>query len=141
MSREQKEAWFIVGAFGLAVAVVLTIIPLAGIKFAPAGFAVFGLGGFAPLVFRKKPRLDQVEMDERDKKIAKTATLGGAMISYVTFIAACMVPWFVYKALGRKVISIHVLPNIVFIGAMVFFLFRSITLLVLYGREPRHGED
>ncbi len=141
MSREQKEAWFIVGAFGLAVAVVLTIIPLAGIKFAPAGFAVFGLGALACLVFRKKRRAGEVDLDERDRMIASRAKEAGAIISYVAFIAACIVPWFVYKALGRKVISIHVLPNIVFIGVMIFFLFRSITLLALYGREPRHGEE
>ena len=91
------------------------------------------------MFFRKKANRAEVDMDERDKAIGKTATLGGALMSYVVFIFACMITWEIFRQQGKQVVSIHILPTIVAIGGMVFFVGRSIAILVLYGREPRDG--
>ena len=42
---------------------------------------------------------------------------------------------------GKEAISIHVLPFIVFGNVVIFWGVRSVAMLVLYGREPIHGED
>ena len=140
MNREQKMSWLVIWTFaaGLAIFAVLALVtgqvwPSLG------GFGIVGVSGLGPIIFRK-PKGDVVEVDERDKAICRKATLGGAMISYGTFILVCMATWKVYRWQGREVISIHALPLIVFAGGTAMYLARSITLLVLYGREDRHAE-
>ena len=141
MNREQKQAWLVVAMFGVSVIAFAALVPLVGWKVAPCGFALFGISGLSPLIFRKKTQAGQVEADERDKKIAREATLAGGMMSYLVFILACMVPWFIYHARGAETISIHRLPMIAIIGMIVLVTTRSVTLLVLYGREGRHREE
>lgn len=141
MVPEQKRAWFIVAAFGLALACFLALIPLVGVSIALAGFGVFGIGGLAPLLFRKKADPSEVELDERDKIIAQKATLGGGMSSYGAVILTCMATWEIYRSQGKQFIEIDILPLIVGCCGIVFFLARSITLLVLYGREGTDGQD
>ena len=91
-------------------------------------------------------------LDGQDKSIAlqdrkgktnvkKVATRQGAMCSYCVFIVSCMIPYIIYKETDKDVISIVVLPGIVLAGAIAFFVARAITLLVLYGREARHGQE
>lgn len=141
MVREQKRAWFVVGTFVFALVVVAVLVPLVGIRIAWGGLGLYGLGGLAPLLFRKKRSAVEVAEDERDKMIAKTAALAGAMMSYLAFILTCMTTWFVYMFQGKRAITIHALAIIVLAGGMVFFMSRTIAILVLYGRESGHGED
>jgi len=141
MNREQKCAWLVVAMFGVSVIAFAALVPLVGWGAAPAGFGMIGFAGLGPLIFRKKTQPGQIEIDERDKAIAREATLGGGMTSYCAFILACMIPWFVLQGRGTKVVSIHTLPMIVFIGGIVFFTARAVTLLVLYGRERHHSEE
>ena len=141
MSVEQKCAWLIVGCFALALVGFLVLVPLIGVKAAVSAFGLFGFGGLGPLLFRKKRMPAEVAMDERDRMIAEKATLGGGMSSYMVFILACMIPWFVYMFQGKKTISIHVLPLVVFCGGITFFVVRSVVILILYGREANHAED
>ncbi len=141
MAPEQKQSWWIVGCFIAAVAASVVLTAVAGIRIAPAGFGVLGLGGLAPLIFPEKRVSGRVARDERDKAIAEKATLGGGWSSYLAFLLACMIPWFIYRFSGRKVISIHVLPVIVMCGMLVFMLVRSVAILVLYGREEHHAES
>ena len=140
MSQEQKQSVLIVLAFAVSVILFLLLIPLAGVKPALGAFGVVGIGGLGPLLFRKKRRPGQVTWDERDQMISRRATLSGAMLSYMTFVAGCMVPWFMRMQTGTEVISIHVLPWIAGAGGIVFFVSRAISLLILYGREGRHGK-
>jgi len=141
MSQEQKQSVFIVLVFAASAILFAVLIPLVGMNLAPTAFGVMGLGGLAPLLFRSRRQQGEVASDERDEGIAKKATLGGAMCSYGVFIAGCLVPWTVCKEMGKEVISIHVLPWIAGAGIIVFFVARAITILVLYGREGRHGEN
>ena len=141
MSREQKQAWFILVVFLVTVACFLGLIPLVGVKLAWGILGLFGFAGLAPLVFRKKGDPGEVDIDERDRMILRTATRAGAMSSYAAFILACMLTWGVYCSQGKETISIHVLPIIVGIGGMVFFVATSASILVLYGREGKCGDE
>ena len=140
MSQEQKMAWLMVGTFAAGVVLFLVLIPVLGIPAAFSGFGLTGLG-CGPLVFCRKRKPDVVPSDERDKMIGQKATLGGAMISYGTFLLACMATWTVYHAQDKELISVHALPLIAVAGVLAFFVSRSIVLLILYGREGRHGEE
>ena len=141
MSLEQKQAWFILGAFALALLCFLTLIPLVGVQIAQGGFGVIGLGGLAPLLFRKKADPAEVSCDERDRAIARKATLAGAMAAYLVIFVA----WGITKAICRhedkQVIDIDILGTLLMCQFMVLFVVRSITLLVLYGRGAAHGQD
>lgn len=139
MVRQQKIAWFAIVVFLLTLITFVVLLYFVRPIVAVAGFAVFGLSGLAPLLFRKKTHPAEVDIDERDKAIGKTAALAAAMMSYGAFILTCMLTWEVCRHQDKEVVSIHVLPIIVCIGGMVFFLSWAIGILVLYGREPRDG--
>jgi hypothetical protein len=108
----------------------LVLRPLFGPVVATAAFAFYGINGFAGLIGRKE------RPDERDKAIARRATLAGAMMSYLAFILGCMGVWvFAWHVQGKDLVSAHLLPSITMFGAIVFFFTRSVAILVLYGRH------
>ena len=141
MVPEQKRSIFLVVVFSLSILLFLALIPLIGIKAAWAGFGLTGLGGLAPVLFRNKRRAGEVEWDERDVMIGRKAALIAVILSYMTFVAACMVLWFVHMWQGNHVISIHVLPLIVCAGGFVLFVGRAVAILILYGSGKRDGEE
>ena len=63
------------------------------------------------------------------------------MLGLNTALLMCMILWSVYRAQGKDTISINMLPLIVFAEMMMFWLARAITILVLYGREPKDAQD
>ena len=140
MPPEQKQSVFIVLVFAVSV-MLYAVLTLVGMKHAPVAFGVMGIGGLAPLLFRSRRQPGEVASDERDEVIAKKATRGGAMCSYGVFIAGCLVPWTIYREMGKEVISINVLPCIAGAGIITFFVARAIAILILYSREGRHGEE
>lgn len=140
MVTEQKRAWFIVVLFVVVALAFAVVAVVADWRIAPGAFGIFGLGGLTPLLFRK-PRDDgEVEMDERDSAIAARATRYGAIASYEAMLLMALVPWFVLYAQGRESISVHYLPQIVFVGMIVLFTARAIVTLVLYRRGVSHDE-
>ncbi|MHC4444502.1 MAG: hypothetical protein ACYTF1_12985 [Planctomycetota bacterium] len=144
MAPEQKMAWFMILVFAAAFIAFGVFIPLFGVPLALVAFSVLALAFLTPLiprVFRNKRGPSEVVEDERDKMIAHKATLSGAMLSYGTFIFGCMIPWFIYQCKGEEMISIHVLPQIVCTGGIVFFLARSIAILAMYGRAGKDRGD
>jgi len=136
MNREQKMAWLIIAAFTLAVAVFVVSVLIVGFSRPATGsFGLFGLAGFGPIIFRKRPHGDIVEADERDRIILGKSTLAGAMFAYMAVGICCMVPFYVYLYQGKKSIPVVVLPLVFIAALMILFLVRSITLLVLYSRN------
>ena len=130
MNAEQKRAWLGVATMTACVVGYFVLLPLLGPWPAMAAFGVYGINGFAGLIGRKE------RVDERDKAIARRATLAGAMMSYLAFILGCMGTWtFVWDVQSRESVSVHVLPSITMLGAIVFFFARSVAVLVLYGRH------
>ena len=141
MVPEQKRAWITAVLAGIALAGFFVCVPLIGWRIAAASFGVIGFAGLTPLLFRKKSNPAEVATDERDKMIAEKATLAGGIASFQVMLLGCMVPWFICMFQGREVISIYVLPNIVFAGMVGLYGVRAVAMLILYGREPGHGED
>ena len=131
MNAEQKRAWFgvVLMSLGMVGFLILWLLfgnPLA----ATSAFGIYGLAGLSGLIWRDSPS------DERDRSIARKATLAGAIISYEVFIIGCMGIWmFVYGYLREEQVSIHVVAMITFLGMIALFFSRSIAILVLYGRQ------
>ena len=130
MNAEQKRAWLGV-ATGIACVVgYVALVPFLGPMAATGAFGLYGINGIAPLIGRKE------RADERDKSIARRATLGGAMASYMAFILGCMGTWFVaFVCLGKEQVLVHLLGTITFVGGIVFYFVRSVVVLLLYGRH------
>ena len=141
MLPEQKRAWFTLGAFGLTAVAFGALALTVGVAVAPAGFALFGLTGLTPLLFRKKADVREVDVDERDKMIAQKATLGAGIASFEAAVLLCMGAWFAYMLQGKEAISIHILPMVVFVTSIVLWTTRAIVVVVMYGREPNHVQD
>ena len=138
MSREQKFAWYLLAVFGLTAACVAVVWALAGAAFAPAALGVFGLGGLAPLLFRKAGR-DAPGPDERDRMIAEKATLRGAIGSYGGTCIICTAIWCVQHAQGRETMHIQALMFVPIVAMVLLFTIRSIVLLTLYARGGADG--
>jgi len=130
MNAEQKRAWLGVATMTACIVGYLVLLPFFGPLVATGAFAIYGINGFAGLIGRKE------QPDERDTAIARRATLGGAMASYLAFITGCMGTWFVVFALGgEEQVRVHALGTITMFGGIVFFFARSVAILVFYGRH------
>lgn len=130
MNAEQKRAWLAVATMTVCVVGYIALIPFFGPVVAGAAFGFYGINGFGAFIGRKE------RTDERDKSIARRATLAGAMLSYLAFILGCMGVWaFEWHVQGKELVSAIVLPSITMVGAVVFFFARSVAILVLYGRH------
>ena len=141
MSQEQKIAWLFLAMFLLAFLAVGILIPIVGIGKAWPALGIYGLAGFGPAIFSKKPKADAVAADERDKTIARKATFGAAMLSLQVFLLGALIPFYFYRHQGKELISIRLLPWIVFAGMTTFWLTRAVVILILYGREPKDVQD
>lgn len=74
----------------------------------------------------------KIMLDERDRSIHQIAEYSGFAVSYAFFVLICMICWLVTKKDGT--ISSSALPLIVAGGYFAYELFRSIVILILYGR-------
>jgi hypothetical protein len=103
-----------------------------GMPKAMFGFSLIGLGGiggFAPLFFRK--RKDDIA-DERDLMIRKNAAHAGFAAAFLIAGAVCTIPFLV---LGPEAtISVKWLPQMWMIIFMAQFFFYSVSILIQYGR-------
>ncbi len=139
MNRSQKIAWFFVICIALAVVASVVTVNImykrVGMPKAMFGFSLIGLGGiggFAPLLFRKKK--DDI-IDEHDRMIQKNAAHTGFAAAFLFSGAGCMIPFF---ALGPEAtISVKWLPLIWIIIFMSQYFFYSVSILVQYGRSGK----
>ena len=130
MNAEQKRAWLGVVTMIACVVGYFVLLPFFGPIVATAAFAFFAINGFAGSIGKGE------KTDERDKSIARRATLGGAMASYLVFIAGCMGTWIVVSLFQHEEqVSVHVLPKITMFGFIAFYFIRSVVILILYNRH------
>ena len=138
MNRAQKIAWF--NLIVLLVALCLAAIAVGVLYFivglpmrrALGGFGFIGLMGFAglsPILFKKDK--GKVQCDERDLMIHRKATIAAYSIFWVLFVAAAMVPFFVFGPDGG--VSVKYLCAMVFGGMFTVILVQSIVTLEEYG--------
>jgi hypothetical protein len=133
MNIELKSAWYTVVVIAVALVACLLVAALmgAGPAFGPLG--LLGLLGLTPVLFRK--RKGMVDCDERDLEVAKKATLVGGVWSYLAVVVGGMSIWFVQYFRGEAQISVHLLPLLVGVAAMVLYLARSIFIISQYSRK------
>jgi hypothetical protein len=146
MNRTQKIAWWMVIWMGAAM---ITAGIALGISYVVLGFSKAwselafwgfgGLGGLAPLIFKKDP--GPVQFDERDHLINAKAARIGFVLSCMVFIILCMGLWGYYRFFqGVKMMSIDILPILVWPPAIAVYLGHAITILVLYGKDNKAKE-
>jgi hypothetical protein len=137
MNRIQKMAWLMVITQGIAflsaVVAVTVLYYLFGFPVAKSGFGflgIAGIGGLAPIMFRKDP--GAVTCDERDRAINSTAAKAGFGASYMVFYLLCMGIFF-GKGL-RGTVEVEFLAIICMLAGITCFFVHALTILILYGR-------
>jgi hypothetical protein len=145
MNRIQKTAWWM--AIWISAGVILAAIAIAILFFiiglpwsiarAGLGFlGIAGLGGLAPLIFRKDQ--GKVTCDERDRLINHRAAIAAFSTAYLVTGLACMLPFFVLGP--NATISVCWLPSIFMAAGLTVFFVHSVAIIVQYGREVK-GEE
>lgn len=144
MNRAQKIAWAFVISISTASALSLVAVGILtwyiGMPRALLGFSFMGLsglGGLAPLVFKKDP--GAAHADERDELFHRRAAIAGFATAYLLFGAACMIPFFV---LGPKaMVSVRWLPTIYMGAGLSHYFVYSLTILSQYGWKASDVEN
>ncbi len=99
---------------------------------------ITGLGGLAPLIFKKDP--GPIQADERDRLINLKAARAGFALSYGVFGLLCMGIWEYYRHQNIETISIHILPHLFMAAGITAFFTHALTILVLYGKDSKRPE-
>jgi uncharacterized membrane protein len=121
--------WLILLAVTACVYAILAV--SLGPTAACGAFGLLGIAGLQPLLYRRQERI--VLWDERDTQIAHKAVIIGFAVFWLAFSLGIMGLWaVVYYGGSREVISIHVLPNIVLCGTILFASARAIAIVVQY---------
>jgi hypothetical protein len=136
MSTQQKQAWFMLAAFGLACIAYLVAGLLVGFDRAWPAFALYGLGGFAGFIRGSgKP-------DERDKAIKRRAVFAAFAASYATLFVGCFGAWAIrYYWQHEDQIPGQFLWQLGMIAGGMFFFVWSVAIVVLYGRRVEADHD
>ena len=135
MNVLQKRAWMTV-LIGLVASLAYIIMAvMINPTIAISALSVMAFAAFGVFIGRKEI------VDERDKAIARYAAMGAGIMSYCAFIAGCMGVWFYKMLTEQDVVTIQVLPNLVVIGMVVFFVTHAIITLVMYGRNVEAGYE
>ena len=134
MNAEQKRAWLGVVTITGSIVGYFVLLPFLG-PGAAGVFGFLGLNGFGVFIGRGE------KADERDKNIARRATLGGFAASYGAFFIGCMGTWLVVFVFQHKEqILVHTIMRILMFGFIAFIFVRSVAILVLYNRHVEAGD-
>ena len=136
MTRYEKMSWFTLVFCLVSIAGFLILLPFAGILVASSMFAFLAVTAFAPLIYRQEEPLD-----ERDRAILKRAQFGGHMIFWLFFVLVSMGTWGWHYYRGIEIITIQVLPLMVFWGMTVVITTQAVVTIILYRRGVGHGEN
>jgi hypothetical protein len=123
----------------VTTACYFALCPLLGAQAATGAFGLLGVGGFFPLLYRK--RRQAIALDERDRQIASRAQLAGYSVFWPIFVLGTMAIWEIARYNGQSTISIEVLPGIVFGGFLVFITARALAIVIQYHRQNAAKED
>ena len=131
MLASERHALFNAIVASAALVLFAALIPSVGPVRAQAGFAVLGLTALGRIFYRRKEA--RIVTDERDQHIAMRALQIGFAVFWVIFVEGIVAAYFIRRSSGM--ISISVLPFIVWMGWAVFQLAHSAALLILYRRS------
>ena len=145
MNRLQKSAIFNLLMVILSLLCFFTLVPFAGWEKAHAGLALLAVLSlyliFEPFYNEIKKRQKGIIYDERDEIILQKANFNGFAAVYVYLTFVCLIPFWIYSSRGDELIPVDILLFIFIWGFVVLNLVRAVSILVLYGREPREIAD
>ena len=130
MNIELKNAWFTVGLIATTLIVCLVLGTMIGYPPAFGALGLLGFLGLTPLLFRSEG--GRFECDERDVAVSKKATLVAGICSYLAVVLGGMVVWLIQYLRGVQLISIHWIPGLVVVAALVLYLARSVFIISQY---------
>jgi uncharacterized membrane protein len=130
MTPLYKEGLFWLILLAVAAVAYVVLAMFIGPVRAMAASGLFGIAGLQPLLYRKRGQA--VVWDERDTQIVYRATLAGYSVFWLVFTLGVMGLWFSFFSRGEEMVSVHVLPNIVLGGFIVFMTARAVAILVQY---------
>jgi hypothetical protein len=134
MSTQQKSAWYSLMVGVLTVAAYVALLLLAGPSVAPAAFAVLALMAGTPWLFQ-----DEVA-DERERHIARHASVAGGVAAYLFLVAVCMLVWWLRYRADPPTVDVNVLPLIAMGACVTLLVVRSLAVLLLHRRDLHLGE-
>lgn len=136
MNRMQKIAWaFVISTSGavvvslVAVGVLYHYVGMPGALYGFSFMGLTGLGGLAPLLFKKDE--GPVVADKRDRLFQRRAAIAGFATAYLVMGAACMIPFFVLGP--NAVVSVTWLPMIFMAAGICHCFVYAVTILNQYG--------
>ena len=133
MNIELKLAWLNVFVISLTLALFVVIGLSVGYLQAFGAFGLLGFLGLTPFLYRKNS--DASACDERDLAVAKKASLVAGMFSYAAVVLGGMLIWFFHYFNGKEFISVHYLPGLVTLAAVVLLLIRSLFIISQYSSK------
>lgn len=140
MSIPERQAWFILGVFGLTLIAYLVLAAIIGFRLPAFGaFGLSSLAGFAPLIGLKERRQGKVVIDERDLAIQKATSIAGFATFYFFFVIICMVPLFINGPKGTITIPVTLPGMFIPLGMMILFTVHSLVVVVMH-REGNHEQ-
>jgi len=130
MNIEIKSAWFTVGVMAITLVSCLVLATMVGFPSAFGALGLLGFLGLTPILFRKKA--GTIDCDERDVAVAKKATLVGGICSYLSVVLGGMLIWLIHYLKGEQLVSIHWMPSLVVLAAIVLYFTRSVFIISQY---------
>jgi len=130
MNTELKSAWYtvVVVVIALLGCLLMSAYTRTMAAFAPLG--LLGLLGFTPILFRKQD--GKIDLDERDLEVVQKASTVGGVCSYLAFVVGGMLLWGVHFYRGESQMNVHLIPLLIFGGAIVLYLSRSVFIISQY---------
>jgi len=145
MNRIQKAAFFNLLVVILSLLCFFTLVPFVGWEKAHAGLALLAVLSlyviFEALYNEIKKKQKGIIYDERDEIILQKANYSGFAAGYFYLGFVCLIPSWIYRSRGDVLIPVSILLFIFIWGFVVSNLVRAVSILVLYGREPKEIAD
>jgi len=136
MNVLEKQAWYTLTVIIITTLLYFTIV--AHVGFQPGTVSVFALFAFVALTIRighKERKAGKIIEDERDREIARKATVAGYSVFWMFFVAGAMTPFFIYGPYERISIATPNLGILVVIAMGLIFFVRSLAIVILYRKD------
>jgi hypothetical protein len=138
----QKAAWLTLAVACASILAFGVLIPVVGLKAAPAAFGILGVTGLGALYFRPSRGDSRLILDERDRLIESRSQLLGFKLFWVAFVGTCMVSWALARYGWRQeTVSVDLLPGLVLGGFIVYSVAHAVAVLAQYGQSRSDGRQ
>lgn len=136
MHVQEKQACFMLIVMAATLLLAAGLVAVFGFHPGVSGiFGLCGLTGFAPLIGRRERKAGMVTMDERDRQIAASATIGGYSVFWLLYVAVAMGPFCILGPDATLTLRTSTICGVLFPSMMILFTVRSLIIVVLYRKD------